>query len=266
MLEVESEAVRGKYALSPEENLETLLSFAAFERGLTTLKLDLFDDMRNLLLGRDNQTTCVWNACDPYTTAAVRGVEGNGQRSNCGRTNKDGVDFTKSDGEGFERYIALYHTPQEDGGCKGCRYFAMCKGQCPGTAIDGDWRNRSEHCALWKQLYREIEEQLIEEHELPISVSPIRAEVERAFIQAWTSGHNTSIQNILSSAGGTSATTGSAYGSEHGDAPHGDSNHGDSGHGDAPHGDAPHGDSGNAGPAGSFGETVDLQPMPVGVN
>ena len=37
----------------------------------------------------------------PYTTRAVQGVEGHGQRSNCGRTNKDGIDFVKADREGL---------------------------------------------------------------------------------------------------------------------------------------------------------------------
>ncbi len=32
----------------------------------------------------------------------------------------------------------------------------MCKGQCPGTAIDRDWRNRSEHCAVWKALFADL--------------------------------------------------------------------------------------------------------------
>ena len=41
-------------------------------------------------------------------TGAVRGVEGNGQTSNCGRTNKDGIDFTKANTAGYERYLALY--------------------------------------------------------------------------------------------------------------------------------------------------------------
>ena len=152
-LEVDSDDVGVVYALSAEENLVAFSSFLGLEAELSTLGLDLFDDMRNLLLGTDDQTTCVWNACDPYTTRAVRGVEGMGQASNCGRTNKDGIDFVKAPVEGFERYLALYHTPQEHGGCADCRFFVMCKGQCPGTAIDGDWRNRTEHCDLWKGLF-----------------------------------------------------------------------------------------------------------------
>ncbi len=84
-----------------------------------------------MLVGEDHGTSCIWNACDPYTTQAVRGVAGQGQRNNCGRTNKDGIDFGKADTPGYERYLALYQTPQEAGGCSGCSFFLMCKGQCP---------------------------------------------------------------------------------------------------------------------------------------
>jgi len=34
--------------------------------------------------------------------------------------------------------VALAATPHAHGGCRDCRFFLMCKGQCPGTAIDGD--------------------------------------------------------------------------------------------------------------------------------
>src|SRR5262249_12879875 len=178
ILEVESEYIRQKYALSNDENLEALLSFAMLEKELANLRFDIFQDMRSLLLGEDNNSTCVWNACDPYTTRAVRGIDGDGQRSNCGRTNKDGIDFCKSGIEGFERYLALYHTPQEYGGCRGCRFFLMCKGQCPGTAIDSDWRNRTEYCDTWKGLYRRLEEEMLRAGVLPLSVSPMREQVE----------------------------------------------------------------------------------------
>jgi radical SAM protein with 4Fe4S-binding SPASM domain len=193
ILEVEGEDVRAAYALTIEENMRAFMSFAELESELTTLRLDLFEDLRNLLMGTDDETTCVWNACDPYTTRAVRGVEGQGQSSNCGRTNKDGIDFVKSSEEGFERYMALYNTPQEEGGCAGCRFFLMCKGQCPGTAIDGDWRNRTEHCDVWKGLFREMEEQFLDAGQTPLSASPERAEVEAAFLEMWAAGDSTSI-------------------------------------------------------------------------
>jgi uncharacterized protein len=206
ILEVDNEWIRRKYALTIDENVEAFLSFARLERDLKTLRLDLFQDMRNLLLGQDENATCVWTGCDPYTTRAVRGVEGNGQRSNCGRTNKDGIDFTKAGNEGFERYLALYQTPQEHGGCKGCRFFLMCKGQCPGTAIEGDWRNRSEYCEVWKALYRDVEERLLEQGEQPLSIRPERKDVEAYFLSVWASGGNTSIQRALQRLGGRAPT------------------------------------------------------------
>ncbi|HKV42525.1 MAG TPA: radical SAM protein [Blastocatellia bacterium] len=199
ILEVDSVAVRDKHTLSARENIKAFLSFAALERELRTLRFDVFREIRGLLVGRDRRSSCVWSACDPYTTPAVRGVEGSGQRSNCGRTNKDGVDFSKSDTPGFERYLALYQTPQENGGCRACRFFLMCKGQCPGTAIDGDWRNRSEYCEVWKALFQYFEDQLQKEGITPISIHPIRTLLEREFVSAWVDGRQQYMETLLAS-------------------------------------------------------------------
>ena len=154
--------------------MAAFLEFAALEPELRQLRFDVFSDIRKMLLGQDDNTTCVWNACDPFTTRAVQGVEGHGQRSNCGRTNKDGIDFVKADREGFERYLALYHAPQDAGGCHDCRFFLMCKGQCPGGSINGDWRNRSSKCDLWMALFERFEAELIAEGRTPLSISPHR--------------------------------------------------------------------------------------------
>jgi uncharacterized protein len=121
ILETESAEIRQRYALTTEENLAAFLSPAHLESELSTLKFDVYTDMRRLLRGQDDSVTCIWGACDPYTTRAVRGVEGNGQRSNCGRTYKEGIEFAKAERAGFERYLALYHTAQAHGGCRDCR-------------------------------------------------------------------------------------------------------------------------------------------------
>ena len=197
VLEVDDASIRDTYALTPEEQVNAFAALAALERTLTTLRFDVFADMRQLMRGLDNRTACVWNACDPSTTRAVQGVEGNGQRSNCGRTNKDGVDFVKADEPGFERYVALYHTPQAHGGCNGCRYFLVCKGQCPGTAIDGDWRNRTEHCELWKHLYCELETALLAEGEIPLSLRAEREVIEAAILLCWSAGYNPMIETLI---------------------------------------------------------------------
>lgn len=196
-LEVDDPAVGASHALTAEENVAALRSFAALERRLPGLRLDVFTDMKQMLRGRDAEAGCVFRACDTYTTAAVSGVEGDGRRSNCGRTNKDGVDFSKADRAGYERYVALHRTPQRDGGCKDCRFFLMCKGHCPGTAIGGDWRNRSEHCEVHKQLFVDLEYELRAAGEQPLSLHPLRARVEAAMLGAWARGHNPTVEATL---------------------------------------------------------------------
>ena len=197
VLEVDDPAVEQAYALSPEENLETLLQMEQLEGNLVQMQLDVFGEMTAMLMGRDNEASCVWRACDPYTTEAVQGLEGHGGTSNCGRTNKDGVGFEKAAAQGFERYLALYYTPQADGGCRDCRFFLMCKGQCPGTSIEGDWRMRTNDCETWKKLFVHLEKRMQESGEQPLSLHPWRQSVENMMLQAWASGQNPSIQMAL---------------------------------------------------------------------
>ncbi|MBI4854397.1 MAG: radical SAM protein [Acidobacteria bacterium] len=196
-LEVDHYTIRDKYALSEEENLRAFVNFAELELSLSSLKLDVFTDIEKMLLADDKSTTCVWMACDPYTTASVQGIEGDGKQSNCGRTNKDGIDFIKAKTVGYERYLALYYTPQEFGGCNECKFFLSCKGQCPGTAIDNDWRNRTEHCGLWKELFQRMEERLVNQGKTPISLHPDRPVIEDAMLKAWEQGSNPTLSSLV---------------------------------------------------------------------
>ncbi|RZS99199.1 radical SAM protein [Aquimarina brevivitae] len=197
LMEVESESIRAVYHLSEQQNIDTLLFFHQLEDELHQLKFDIFREIRNLMSADDHGVSCVWTGCDPYTTSAVRGVEGNGQRSNCGRTNKEGIDFVKSGLPTYARYLALYNTPQENGGCKGCRFFAMCKGHCPGTSLVGDWRNRTEHCKVWKSLFQITEDQMVAEGKTPLSTHPIRSFIEAKLVEGWSNGINPSIKMLL---------------------------------------------------------------------
>lgn len=197
LMEVESESIRAIYHLTEEENTKTLLYFNQLESELKSLRFDIFSEIERLLSAKDSQVSCVWRACDPYTTSAVRGVEGNGQRSNCGRTNKEGIDFVKAGLPSYARYISLYHTPQELGGCKDCRFFSMCKGHCPGTALNGDWRGRTEHCEVWKTLFTLTEQKIESEGKTPLSKHPILPLVENKLIQAWSQGMNPAIESLI---------------------------------------------------------------------
>lgn len=196
VLESESAEIRSAHGLSTAQSISAFMNFFDLQKTLTNLRFSVFDEIRSLLMGKDEQVSCVWTGCDPYTTRAVRGVEGSGKRTNCGRVNKEGIDFEKSDTPGYERYISLYHLDQAGGGCAGCRFFLMCKGYCPGTSIGGDWRNRTEHCELWKYLFAHFESELIRQGKTPLSVRTDRQDLERKMVMEWRSGRNPNLASL----------------------------------------------------------------------
>ena len=146
--------------LPEEENIVATLDLLEFVQTLNTLKIDLFTDMERALRG-EKDVVCVWNGCDPYATSSVRAVDVDGSVTSCHRTSKDGVVYRRADSSGNERILALSQTPQEYGGCKGCRYLPACKGHCPGTGLDGDWRNRTSLCGTLKAIFAKLEEKVV---------------------------------------------------------------------------------------------------------
>lgn len=248
MLEVDHESVRENYALTSAESIEAVLDLANFQSELQRLRFDIFSDILKLLKGDDEYVSCVWSACDPYTTDAVRGIDGDGTSSNCGRAEKEGINWYKAPKSGHERQLALYNTPQEYNGCQGCRFFVMCKGECPGTGESTDWRNRSDMCETWKALFGLYEKKLVEVGIIPTSLHPKLAKIEEIMLQTWENGGNTNITRVEKylKDGGSLSTWGSpSIRSDHTDATlHGDVPHGNS-HADIPHGNH-HGDSNRA--------------------
>lgn len=237
-LEVESAELRERFALTTEENIEFFTDMHAFERTLKHLQFDVFTDIRNLMRGDDRNVTCVWNACDPWQTAAVRGVDAYGGTSNCGRTNKDGIDWKKADVTMRERQMGLYVTPFEEGGCGGCRFWVMCKGHCPGTGIDQDWREKTADCALWLALFELVEREMRDYKLTPLSRAPFLSELERRMFDAWAAGSNAWIHGTIKQILKEQKNETSEQQHEGDDGQHGDhTDHGDSAHGDEAHGD-----------------------------
>lgn len=197
-------------ALTTDENVRALWSAHRLEAKLQRLRFDVFADLRKKLLDPSASVTCIWEACDPWTTPAVHGIEADGSRSLCQRVHKDGRQWVPmSTGSTRIRQAVLWATPQGDGGCRDCRFFLQCAGQCPGTAIDGDWRKRSRDCGTWYRVLEQLEAELVAQGEVPASLAP--GLVDR--IEEWLAGA-------------------AAESQPHGDAPHGDQPHGD--HDDAP--------------------------------
>ena len=197
VLEIDYNKPLGNYAFDVKGNIKAFLEYKVFERSLKNLKFDLFENMKSLLKGQDEMADCVWRGCDAHSTEAVSGIDGQGRLNNCGNTDKEGINFQKPDKVGYERYIALYHVPDEFGGCKGCNYFVFCKGQCPGTAMSGDWRNKSQNCGLFKELFKIIEDEIIESGGEPISKYKGLIALEKMLIESWSIDSNPSIEYLL---------------------------------------------------------------------
>lgn len=168
--------------LSQEENAKAFLEIAEFLEENSDLDWNPFSDMKQILNARDGNTTCYWNNCDPLNTQAVYGIEGDGSISNCGRTNKEGIGWYKADDNNYARYIALYHTPDEMGGCKGCRFWMACGGSCPGEAQNNDFRNKTIHCHTMKTMLSFYEEELEKNGIEPITKSAKRMAIEELIL------------------------------------------------------------------------------------
>lgn len=159
--EAENEYMEQAYALSEEQNIAAFLQIAEFLAERPNSRWVPFQDIPQILMMNEGDTTCFWHYCDPLNTQAVYGIDSDGSLSNCGRTNKEGINWYKADDTGFERYVSLYNTPQDKGGCKGCDYWLICGGSCPGEAKGQDWRNKTWHCNLMKALIGFYERRLL---------------------------------------------------------------------------------------------------------
>jgi uncharacterized protein len=73
----------------------------------------------------------------------------------------------------------------------------MCKGYCPGTALEGDWRNRTEYCGLWFGLFEQLEGELAAEGRQPLSQRPDRDDIEARLLNEWMSGQNPRLADLI---------------------------------------------------------------------
>ena len=135
--------------------LEFLLYLLNWEQKTdSTIHNEFFKNMYTNLQGRINETYCCWKGCDPYCTSAVDGIYGDGELYNCERMTKDGQSWIKAKQMNQTiRSRRLWETE-----CKDCKFFAVCQGFCPGTALD--WRKKTEHCWTLYQLYERMEKEL----------------------------------------------------------------------------------------------------------
>lgn len=136
-----------------------------------------FRDMQDNLLG-NSLKSCVNGKCDVFNTQAAQSITGDGNTSGCGKaweTVGDGTTFLMGEstnnefGETEERYEMLKQVPgphteevkngeiEDQGGCKGCKYWNVCHGGCPASGMDDDYRNRTVWCDAKYEAYEKLE-------------------------------------------------------------------------------------------------------------
>lgn len=208
-------------ALSTEEVIQASMELWDLHDE-STIKFDIFNDILTLLRvgasgtseigpsGYAENPCCVWNGCDPWNTSAVEAVMGDGTSAQCGRgSGNDGKNWQPAYGMGtpsvnrasgvqgqrfHERQLSLYVTPQENGGCKDCRFWLFCLGQCPGsgpalaTDTQGDWRHKTIYCDVLKHLFAEAEKRIQKSGVIPLSLVPARKEIEIRVYEEWARG------------------------------------------------------------------------------
>jgi uncharacterized protein len=102
---------------------------------------------------------CWFGTCDVYNTEAVYSVLHDGSNGNCLRTAKDGISYQRASERDHTRQSILAQLPQEQGGCKDCKWWTVCHGGCPAEA--NDWREKTRFCQATIELYQHIEDKLV---------------------------------------------------------------------------------------------------------
>ena len=117
-----------------------------------------FTEIINAL--QNKPRVCTFMGCDPFCTPSAAELLGDGAITNCMRTNQSCL-LLRHPIKMNTRSEILSQTPQEFGGCQGCKYWHACYGGCPTMAIDNDWRNRTYQCSLWYALFEFYEKILL---------------------------------------------------------------------------------------------------------
>lgn len=169
------EDVQEDQSLSPERLKEVFLRSWEWMKAEPYRLWGPMTRFQNNLLGLELMN-CVNTKCDPFNPSGAKVIMGNGATSGCGKTWSgvgDGGSFLQGDSAGNEydnteeRYEMLKQVPgpytegeEDQGGCKGCRYWNLCTGGCPASGKEYDYRNRTRRCEAKHALYEKIEEDM----------------------------------------------------------------------------------------------------------
>jgi uncharacterized protein len=143
-----------KLELDVDEITNAFLKLAEATFTYPEFQFALAHEFRNNLLGKRPLSPCIIDRCD-YLTTSCRAILGDGSIARCDRCFQDGYYLASIDRPTFVRSEILGQTE-----CKGCRYFEICGGGCPGEPVDNDIRHKTRYCKAYYALYQYIEKSL----------------------------------------------------------------------------------------------------------
>jgi uncharacterized protein len=98
---------------------------------------------------------CVVCRCD-YISTFCDMITPDGEMSRCDRCLQDGLYYVDSQIQNNNYRSEILKNTE----CKGCRYFEICGGGCPGEGVDGDFRRKTKFCSAYYGVYKQLEDNL----------------------------------------------------------------------------------------------------------
>jgi uncharacterized protein len=143
--------------LSQEDLAYSYCSLADFAFENPEMQILPFRDIVEMLMGYRN-SSCNFGGCDPWHTTAEVCVLPHGGLGCCLKSGAalDGIQAPRANERLRYRYQLLSKLSEKDHGCKDCRFWFICRGGCPGAAVDNDFRNKTSFCFVYKKLFTYI--------------------------------------------------------------------------------------------------------------
>lgn len=146
-----------QYELSAKELTYAFLKLAeAHWAHPKDFRPSIVDEMIGNLRGQ-RLGCCIFTRCD-YIHTQCQTILGDGGIARCDRCFQDGYYYSAP----TKTTIRSDMLKQTD--CRGCRYFEICGGGCPGEGLDNDFRRKTKFCEAYKTLYEVVETRLRSVH------------------------------------------------------------------------------------------------------
>ena len=138
--------------LTPEELKNAWIRLYYVAKENPSLPMSPVREFIDNLLGLGLKS-CVVTRCD-YINTRCNTILPDGGIGRCDRCFQDGY-YYSSENSTLNRSEILKSTE-----CKGCRYWEVCGGACPGEGIDKDYRRKSRFCEAYYGFYSFLEKEI----------------------------------------------------------------------------------------------------------